>query len=322
MGQYIVKYTQDNKEIWAVKKGDQVAPLKKQPKSLGNLITQREQYLQADNLASPLLSFDSLVLVAPISKPVKVICQGLNYAEHREEAALKATSKGNVMFSKDDSSITGPNSPIIRPLDCKCLDYEIELGLIIKKDIKQVVKVTENNLHEYIAGIVLANDMSPRDLQYKDDYMQWFKAKSCRTMLPLGPVLYLMDKADFKQLNSLQLQLWVNGALRQNASTDQMIFKPAATLTEISSFMDLNIGDLVLTGTPGGVIVKAPSKFKQGLATWLMSNEQKVGIFRKKSAEFLQDGDIVKTHIQSIDGSIDLGIQENSIVSFGDLKQV
>ena len=319
MGQYIVKYQQDNQEIWALKKGDQVAPLKKQPTSLGDLITQRDQYLQANNLATTMLSFDSLALLAPISKPVKVVCQGLNYAEHREEAALQVTSKGNVMFGKDDSSITGANSPIIRPLDCQCLDYEIELGLIIKKDIHQAVKVAEANLPEYVAGLVLANDMSPRDLQYKDDYMQWYKAKSCRSMLPLGPVLYLMDKADFKQLNSLQLQLWVNGALRQNASTDQMIFKPAATLTEISSFMNLNVGDLVLTGTPGGVIVKAPSKFKQGLATWLMTNEQKVDIFRKKKAEFLQDGDVVKTQIRSADGGIDLGVQENRIVGFGEV---
>ncbi len=113
MGQYIVKYQQENQAIWALKKGGQVAPLKKQPTSLGDLITQRDQYLQADNLATDMLSFDNLTLLAPISKPVKVVCQGLNYAEHREEAALQATSKGNVMFGKDDSSITGANSPIV-----------------------------------------------------------------------------------------------------------------------------------------------------------------------------------------------------------------
>lgn len=315
MGQYIVKYQQNNQAIWALKKGDQVAPLTKQPSSLGDLIAHRTEYLQPANLATTMLPFENLDLLAPVSKPVKVVCQGLNYAEHREEAALKATSKGNVMFGKDDSSITGPESPIVRPLDCLCLDYEVELGLIIKKDINQPCEVTEENLHEYIAGLVLANDMSPRDLQYKDDYMQWYKAKSCRTMLPLGPVLYLLDKEDFKQLNDLQLKLWVNGALRQNASTALMIFKPAATLTEISSFMDLNAGDLVLTGTPGGVIVKAPSKFKQGIATWLMTNEKKVEIFRKKKADYLQDGDVVKTHIQSVDGSIDLGFQINEIVA-------
>lgn len=314
MGQYIVKYQQNNQSIWAVKKGDQVAPLKKQPSTLADLINNKDQYLARENLVATTLSLDTLDLLAPISKPVKVVCQGLNYAEHREEAALQATSKGNVMFAKDDSSITGANSPIIRPLDCQCLDYEVELGLVIKKDIHEPIAVTEENLWEYIAGLVLANDMSPRDLQYKDDYMQWYKAKSCRTMLPLGPVLYLMDKGDFNHLNNLQLQLWVNDELRQHASTQQMIFKPAATLTEIASFMNLNVGDLILTGTPGGVIVKAPSKFLQGIATWLMTNEKKVAMFRKKKAEFLQDGDIIKAHIRSGDGNIDLGYQENEIV--------
>ena len=315
MGQYIVKYQQNKQEFWAVKKEDQVVPLKKQPSTLADLISQQDQYLATDNLATHNVAFETLNLLAPISKPVKVVCQGLNYAEHREEAALQVTSKGNVMFAKDDSSITGANSPIIRPLDCQCLDYEIELGLVIKKEIHQPIKVTEDKLHEYIAGLVLANDMSPRDLQYKDDYMQWYKAKSCRTMLPLGPVLYLMNKADFNHLNDLQLQLWVNEELRQNASTAQMIFKPAATLTEIASFMNLNVGDLILTGTPGGVVVKAPSKFLQGIATWLMTNEKKVDMFRKKKAEFLQDGDVVKAHIQSSDGSIDLGYQINTIKS-------
>ena len=314
MGKYIIKYQENNQAFWAVKNGDQVSTLKKQPQSLPDLIQNQKTYLDQANLASELKEFDALDLLAPVSKPVKVVCQGLNYAEHREEAALHASSKGNVMFAKDDSSITGAKSPIIRPLGCDCLDYEIELGLVIKKDIQQPVSVTEDNLHTYIAGLVLANDMSPRDLQYKDDYMQWFKAKSCRTMLPLGPLLYLMDKSDFNHLYSLQLKLWVNDELRQNASTDQMIFKPAATLTEISSFMNLSSGDLILTGTPGGVIVKAPSKFLQGIATWLMSNEKKLEIFRKKKAEYLQDGDKVKAHIGSADGSIDLGYQENQIV--------
>ena len=316
MGQYIIKYQQNDQAIWAVKKGDQVAPFKKQPNTLGDLISQKDQYLATDNLAAETVAFDGLNLLAPISKPVRVVCQGLNYAEHREEAALHAASKGNVMFAKDDSSITGANSPIVRPLGCVCLDYEVELGLIVKKDIHQPTTVTEDNLSDFIAGIVLANDMSPRDLQYKDDYMQWYKAKSCRTMLPLGPVLYLMDKADFKHLYDLQLKLWVNEEIRQDASTKQLIFKPAVTLTEIASFMNLNTGDLVLTGTPGGVIVKAPSKFLQGIATWLLTNEKKVATFRKKSAEFLQDSDVIKTHIALVDGSIDLGYQLNKIVPF------
>lgn len=316
MGQYIVKYQQGQQEIWAVKKGGEVFALKMQPKSLADLIQQKEELTQHSNLETSGLPFDSLDLLAPISLPTKVICQGLNYASHRAEAALAATSKSNVMFSKDDSSITGASSPIVRPNECECLDYEIELGLIIGKAIDKAVSINEENLHEYVAGLVLANDMSPRDLQYRDDYAQWFKAKSCRTMLPLGPVLYLMDKTDFAHLYDLQLKLWVNEDLRQDASTDQLIFKPAPTLSEISSFMNMGVGDVLLTGTPGGVIVKAPSKFIQGLATWLMSNEKKVAAFRKNSPQYLKDGDIIKAQIRSANGKIDLGVQNNIITSY------
>lgn len=316
MGQYILKFQQDQQEIWAIKKGEEVFVMEKQPKTLADLIENKAYFTNRNNLNESGLTLQSLSLLAPVSLPTKVICQGLNYASHREEAALAATSKGNVMFSKDDSSITGANSPIMRPKGSVCLDYEIELGLVIGKIINKAVEITADNLHEYVAGLVLANDMSPRDLQYKDDYAQWFKAKSCRTMLPLGPVLYLMDKEDFQHLYNLQLKLWVNDDLRQDATTDQLIFKPDATLTEISSFMNMNIGDLLLTGTPGGVIVKAPSKFIQGIATWLLSNEKKIAAFRKKSAEYLQDGDIIKTQIRTKNGEIDLGIQLNKIVPF------
>lgn len=316
MGQSIVKYAHAEQEVWAIKKGEELFDLSSQPHDLADLIQNKHTYTAPGNLEEKGKSIQSVTLLAPVSLPVKVVCQGLNYASHREEAALAAASKGNVMFAKDDSSITGPNHPIIRPKDCACLDYEVELGLVIGKTIQAPVSVTEQNLDQYVAGLVIANDMSPRDLQYKDDYAQWFKAKSCRTMLPLGPVLYLMDKTDFQYLSQLRLQLWVNDDLRQDATTDQLIFKPAETLTEISSFMNLNVGDLLLTGTPGGVVVKAPSKFIQGLATWLLSNEKKIAALRKNSKDYLQDGDILRTQIRAVNGEIDLGIQLNKIVSY------
>lgn len=317
MGHYIVKYKHNNKTQWAVKENESIIALKEQPGSLRQLIAEQTNFLQASNRETEALRFDRVEILAPVSSPLRVVCQGLNYASHREEASLHAASKGNVMFAKDESSITGAYSDVMRPKGCMCLDYEVELGLVIKKDINAPVKVTESNLHEYVAGLVLANDMSPRDLQYRDDYAQWYKAKSCRTMLPLGPVLFLMDEEDFKKLLDLKLQLWVNDQLRQDANTSQLIFKPADTLSEISGFMNVAAGDLLLTGTPGGVVVKAPSKFLQGVATWLLSNEKKVEALRKHKSEYLQDGDVIKARIYSADGSIDLGTQTNKIVSYG-----
>ena len=288
----------------------------KQPGSLPDLLAYQENFLSKDNLGTEAIAIDQVDILAPVSSPLRVICQGVNYASHREESALSTSSKGNVMFTKDFSSITGAYSSIIRPKDCLCLDYEVELGLIIKKEIAQATLVTEDNLHEFVAGLVIANDMSARDLQYKDDYAQWFKGKSGRSMLPLGPVLYLMDQEDFKHLHHLQIRLWVNGELRQNANTSQMIFKPAETLTDISEFMDLSAGDLLLTGTPGGVIVKAPSKFLQGIATWLLTNEQKVASLRKRQHQYLQDGDTLEARIVSAEEEIDLGRQINTIIPY------
>ena len=319
MGKAIIKYKQQEKVGWAVKKEGHIIPLLNQPTSLQDLITRQSQFLREENYGEDSLLLEQIEVLAPVSAPLRVVCQGVNYASHREESALSKSSKGNVMFAKDYSSITGAYSPIVRPKHCLCLDYEVELGLIIKQDISKAITVTDDNLHEYIAGLVLANDMSPRDLQYKEDYGQWFKGKSCRTMLPIGPVLYLMDQEDFRHLHNLVLKLWVNGELRQDANTAQLIFKPAETLTEISEFMNLSAGDLLLTGTPGGVVIKAPSKFLQGVATWLLSNEKKVAALQKKQNEYLLNGDTIEASITSVGGEIDLGRQTNTIIPYDNL---
>ena len=317
MGISIVKFKKDGNVLWGVMRHERIAPLNEQPASLKELIKAQGHFLNSPNIGSKMFDIHKVEILAPVSTPLRVVCQGLNYASHRAESGLKDKSRGNVMFAKDESAITGAYSPVIRPKDCECLDYEAELGLIVKKDIDRSVTVTDSNLHEYIAGLVIANDFSPRDLQYKDDFAQWYKAKSCRTMLPLGPVLYLLDKDDFKHIHNLKIQLWVNDQLRQDANTSQLIFKPAETLTEISGFMNLSAGDLLLTGTPGGVVINAPSRFLQGIAAWLLTNEQKVNALRKKKADYLQNGDMVKTRIFSVDGSIDLGTQLNMIGSNG-----
>lgn len=317
MGQSIVKFRKNGNVKWGVLRSEKIVQFAIQPPTLRAIIENQDTYLSDKNLEKEILDFQQVEILAPISSPLRVICQGVNYASHRNESGLSDKSSGNVLFTKDDSSITGAFSPVVRPKNCECLDYEVELGLIIKKDITAPVKVTNENLHEYIAGFVLANDFSARDLQYKDDFAQWYKGKSCRTLLPLGPVFYLLDKDEFKYLNNLKIQLWVNDKLRQDANTSQLIFKPAETLTEISEFQNLSTGDLLLTGTPGGVIVKAPPKFLQGIAAWLLTNEQKVNSLRKKKADYLQDNDIVKTRIYSADSKIDLGTQLNKIVPYG-----
>jgi catechol 2,3-dioxygenase-like lactoylglutathione lyase family enzyme len=145
---------------------------------------------------------------------------------------------------------------------------------------------------------------------------QWVKGKSFRTFCPTGPYLYLLDDTDRDLLESLELRLWVNGELRQSASTADLLYKPHETLTELSSVMDLSPGDLILTGTPGGVAIKAPPPLMRTLGG-LLPAERRMKAFLEGQAgnpAYLQPGDVVRVSIFSRDGRADLGTQVNRVV--------
>lgn len=255
---------------------------------------------------------------SPISRNVQLFAQGLNYASHRAESGVSigAEDEENLLFYKASSSIVGPNETIIRPKSCELLDYEIELGLAIKADIHSEISIKEADLKHYIGGLFLCNDVSARDFMFGAPMIQWFKGKSQRTFCPTGPVLYLMDDEDFKNLYKLELILKLNGEVKQKALTEQLIHKPAKTLSEISQFSDINNGDCILTGTPGGVL--AGHSLKAGLAIILnftndKKRRQKFVAAQKAQAKFLQPGDKLELAIRSTDGNIDLGTQTNAI---------
>ncbi len=267
---------------------------------------------------------NSAILQAPVSGDIQVFCQGLNYASHRAEggsSAKKSAEKGqNLVFSKPSSSICGPNDDIVRPAGCELLDYEIELALVLKKDLPAHTPVTEDNVLEYVGGIAIANDVSARDFMFGAPMMQWFKGKGHRTFCPTGPVLYLIDPDERDLINNLQLTLKLNGEVRQLATTDQLIFKPGETLTEIASFADINQGDMLLTGTPGGVILNATPKV--GLAILLNftndTRRREKLVKTQKSVRYLQPGDKLELEIQAVDGSLSLGKQLNTVVEATD----
>tara|TARA_R110002110_G_scaffold205066_7_gene416973 strand:+ start:97215 stop:98009 length:795 start_codon:yes stop_codon:yes gene_type:complete len=260
---------------------------------------------------------DSVHLLSPISSDVQLFCQGLNYADHRTESGIKdAQGEENLIFMKAASSICGPNDTILRPRDCVLLDYEIELALVLKEAVSESVSVSEADLPRYVGGIVLCNDVSARDVMFGSPMLQWFRGKSQRTFCPMGPVLYLMDEADFAHLYSLQLTLKLNGAVKQSASTDLLIHRPAASLAELSTFTDFAPGDCLLTGTPGGVL--AQGSLKAGLAILLnfkndARRRQKFTRAQLAQAEFLKPGDVLELSIKTPDGTIDLGSQRNEI---------
>jgi len=258
----------------------------------------------------------SVDILSPVTKPCQVLCQGANYRQHMIESGMNPDEKKfNMIFNKSAACITAADGEIVRPAHVKLLDYEIELGLIIGVQVEQSTEISERDLHKYIAAIVIGNDISARDVQVPQ--MQFFKGKSYRTFCPVGPFLCLMEPADFRYLDDLNLLLTVNGETRQEGSTDDLVFKPAEALSELSQIADLNIGDLVLTGTPAGCAMRAPSPGKQKLAG-LLPEAKKWQIFIKtqmERTEYLQPGDTIEARISSADGVIDLGVQRNTIVS-------
>lgn len=256
-------------------------------------------------------------LLSPLVRPCSIICQGVNYAAHRQEAGLAVKKPPfNLMFMKADTSLSGPQDNIVRPSSVELLDYELELGLIIGRPIEGPVAITNDNLHEFVAGIVITNDVSARDVQLPQQ--QWFKGKSYRTFCPVGPYLYLIEKQDVPRILNLAVRLEVNGEVRQSANTNQPIFGPAETISELSRIMNLYPGDLILTGTPGGVAVSAPSARMQRIARILMDEEKMFRAFMKRqrtNPRYLRNGDVIRCTIRSADGEIDLGQMETKVVA-------
>ncbi|HMY18562.1 MAG TPA: fumarylacetoacetate hydrolase family protein [Polyangium sp.] len=220
----------------------------------------------------------------------------------------------NMIFTKASSCIVPADHDVILPRHVRFLDYEIELGLVLKRDITSRLQITKPNLGDFIAGIVILNDYSARDIQIPQ--MQFYKGKSFRTFGPVGPYLCLLEPGDLELLDNLDLELTVNGKMRQKDNTKNLVYGPAETLTELSSIQDLFTGDLIATGTPAGCALSIPSPTKQKLGA-LLSEKKKWEIFFKVQAKrpYLQPNDVVEARITSPDGRIDLGVQRNKIVA-------
>ena len=315
MGISIVRFEQAQNLGWGVLEGEHIAVLEGDFPSHREVMTAYfEGRISTDGLER--LSVTGTQLLAPITQDVQIFCQGLNYASHREEGGVNQEKGENLIFSKPPSSICGPSDDIVRPEGCELLDYEIELALVLKRNLPPHITVTRENISDYVGGITLANDVSARDFMFGAPMMQWFKGKGQRTFCPTGPVLYLLDPDETGLLENLHLRLSLNGEVKQDATTDLLIFKPEETLTELSSFADVNRGDMLLTGTPGGVILNASPKV--GLAILLNftndSRRRAKLIKTQKAVRYLEPGDQLNLSIRSRDGAVDLGQQNNKVV--------
>lgn len=185
-------------------------------------------------------------LSSPIARPSKIVCIGLNYADHARETKAQPPTEP-VIFLKSTTALCGPFDPVIIPRNSKKTDWEVELAVVISKKASYV---SETESPGYIAGYCLHNDVSEREFQIERNGT-WDKGKGCDSFAPLGPFLATPD--EIKDINNLRLWLTVNDKTMQNGTTANLIFKIPFLISYVSQFMTLLPGDLISTGTPAGV---------------------------------------------------------------------
>ncbi len=197
---------------------------------------------------------------APIARPGKVICIGLNYSDHAEESGMPIPAEP-IVFLKGSNTVVGPYDNVQIPRASEKTDWEVELGVVIGHAARYLESPESATRH--IAGFCISHDVSERAFQLERGG-QWTKGKSCDTFNPLGP--YLVTPDELPDVNALAMKLWVNGQLRQNGTTSKMIFNVPFLIHYLSQFMTLEPGDLISTGTPPGVGLgmKPPKYLKAG----------------------------------------------------------
>ena len=185
-------------------------------------------------------------LAPAVARPSKIVCIGLNYADHAKESNA-AIPEQPIIFFKATSALCGPNDDVIIPKNAKKLDWEVELAFVIGKKASYV---SEQDAMKHVAGYVLHNDYSERAFQLEHGG-QWVKGKSCDTFAPVGPFMATPD--EIKDIDNLSLWLKVNGKQMQNGNTSHFIFKIPFLIHYLSQYMTLLPGDIISTGTPAGV---------------------------------------------------------------------
>ncbi|MBS7635603.1 fumarylacetoacetate hydrolase family protein [Candidatus Bathyarchaeota archaeon] len=229
------------------------------------------------NIKRAMVDFEHVILKAPIVNPPKIVCLGLNYKDHAEESG-SPIPREPIIFMKPRTAIIGPEETIIKPNFVQQLDYEIELAIIIGKKGKNI---SISEAKKYIFGYTILNDVSARDIQFKDG--QWTRGKSFDTFAPIGP--YITTIEQINDPNNLRMITKVNGEIRQNSLTKLMIFNVYEIVHHISRVMTLEPCDIIATGTPSGVAA-----------------------FMKPEPKFLKNGDVIEMEIENI------GILRNIVV--------
>lgn len=204
-----------------------------------------KEWAGANADSAPRLDSD-MRLAAPVSRPGKIVCIGLNFSDHAEETGMEVPPEP-IIFFKATTALCGPNDNLVIPRNSEKTDWEVELAFVIGKKASYIEK--EDAL-DHVAGYVLHNDYSERAFQI-EHAGQWVKGKSCDTFAPLGPFIATQDEID--DISNLRMWLTVNGESKQDGSTSTMVFDVPTIVSYLSQFMTLAPGDIVTTGTPPGV---------------------------------------------------------------------
>jgi 2-keto-4-pentenoate hydratase/2-oxohepta-3-ene-1,7-dioic acid hydratase in catechol pathway len=251
---------------------------------------------------------ESLELLSPVTTPCRLVAQATNYASHVRDTGRDPAKTPLTFFRKASGSVAGPFDDIVKPPHVQLLDYELEIGLLIGRELPVGTEVTEANLAEFVHGLLVTNDVSARDVQLTK--AQFYESKSYPTFTPIGPALVLLDADELKRFGDLRLQLRVNGEVRQNMVVEgDMLYSPVQALQTLAKFQKLDAGDVVLTGTPVGTALTArgvENPHQMDLMTFLAG--------QAKNANYLRHGDVVEATVATDDGAIDLGAQRNKVV--------
>jgi 2-keto-4-pentenoate hydratase/2-oxohepta-3-ene-1,7-dioic acid hydratase in catechol pathway len=220
-------------------------------------IARLEKFLKENGSSLPEVSVTRFG--SAVKRPSKIICIGLNYADHAKESNMDLP-KEPIVFFKSTTALTGPNDNVIIPRNSTQTDWEVELAVIIGKKTSYV---SEADASKYIAGYALHNDYSEREFQLHRGG-QWVKGKSCDSFAPIGP--YVVTPDEVKDIDNTRLWLKVNGKMMQDGTTKNLIFKVPFLVSYLSQFMTLLPGDVISTGTPAGVGLgmKPPLYLKAG----------------------------------------------------------
>ncbi|WP_446210277.1 fumarylacetoacetate hydrolase family protein [Micromonospora sp. IBSANI012] len=269
--------------------------------------------IDAATTSTDTVPVDDLALVSPVTAPCRVVAQMTNFVSHVKDTNGNPETVPLTFFRKTSGSISGPFADVVRPGHVTLLDYEVEIGLVFGREMPVGTTITADNVAEYIAGLVVTNDVSARDVQLPKT--QFYEAKSYPTFTPVGPALVLLDADELKRFTDLRLKLWVNGELRQDMLATDMIYTPVQALQTLTRFQRIDPGDLLLTGTPVGTALSAPPKPVMFLVS-LLPPAVKWKMFFKgqlQNPRYLKDGDVVEATIATDDGAIDLGRQRTVV---------